>query len=101
MSNTGQFPHNLQFDGQDAPLFPDNLTTGQTATATVNLAPGTYTFFCPVPGHRERGMVGTLTVASAQPARAGGFDPLVLSGLLAVGGLGALGVGLRRRRTAD
>ncbi len=36
--------------------------TGGTSTIHVTLKPGTYTFFCQVPGHRAAGMSGTLTV---------------------------------------
>jgi plastocyanin len=37
------------------------IAKGSTAV-TVNLKPGTYTFFCQVPGHRPAGMFGTITV---------------------------------------
>ncbi|HVC08007.1 MAG TPA: plastocyanin/azurin family copper-binding protein [Solirubrobacterales bacterium] len=39
------------------------VQSGDTFTFTIdNLPPGTYIFYCDVPGHREAGMQGTLTV---------------------------------------
>jgi plastocyanin len=37
------------------------VAQGSTSVAT-DLAPGKYVFYCTVPGHREAGMEGTLTV---------------------------------------
>jgi len=98
LSNEGQFPHNIAIEGRDGSIFAEDLNAGQSASATITLAPGTYTFYCPVPGHRERGMVGTLTVASAQAARAGGLDPVMVPAALAVLGIFLLGSGYLRRR---
>jgi plastocyanin len=38
------------------------FTNGKQSVQLANLAPGKYVFYCTVPGHREAGMQGNLTV---------------------------------------
>ena len=62
MSSTG---HNftIQKGTSGAVVGATPTFSGGSKTLSVNLKPGTYTFFCSVPGHRAGGMVGTLTVS--------------------------------------
>jgi uncharacterized cupredoxin-like copper-binding protein len=64
LKNDGQQPHSLEIEdvnGQDQEIEGD-VSPGQSGTLKVNLPPGKYEFYCPVPGHKELGMEGDITV---------------------------------------
>lgn len=62
-TNPQPVPHDVAIESSGGEVITqtEQLTEGSDS-ATANLKPGTYTFFCTVPGHREAGMEGTLTV---------------------------------------
>jgi plastocyanin len=62
-SNQAQIPHAVTIEGNGIEEKTTETVTGADAPPlTVDLKPGTYTFYCPVDGHRAAGMEGTLTV---------------------------------------
>lgn len=55
--------HDVAIEGSGGETVGKTELIAESATSTtVNLKPGTYTYYCTVPGHREAGMEGTLTV---------------------------------------
>ena len=60
-TNASGVPHAVEIEGKGVESKTKTLTKG-TASLTADLKPGTYEFYCPVPGHRQAGMKGTLTV---------------------------------------
>ena len=54
--------HAIAIEGNGVDSDGPTVAPGGTSTVTVTLKKGTYTFDCPVPGHEQAGMKGTLTV---------------------------------------
>jgi plastocyanin len=54
--------HGVSLEGNGVDKDGPIVAPGKTSTISVDLKKGSYTYYCPVPGHRQAGMVGTLTV---------------------------------------
>ncbi len=66
MWNGGVLEHNFAIEGYNdaAPVALPQTGEHVMWTVPADLAPGTYTFYCTIPGHREAGMVGTITITA-------------------------------------
>ena len=63
VTNNGTAEHGLEVEGQGVEAaLESNLQPGASGTFEVDLQPGSYEFYCPVPGHRENGMRLDVTV---------------------------------------
>jgi plastocyanin len=61
-SNPSALEHDVAIEGDGKEIAGSELIAESQTSVSAELAPGTYTFYCTVPGHREAGMEGTLTV---------------------------------------
>ena len=62
MDNPASIPHAIAIRGNNADASGDTVDKGGTSQVDVDLNAGEYEFYCPVPGHEQGGMKGTLTV---------------------------------------
>jgi len=67
--NDGAAPHNFSIDELGISI---DLAPGSTEKTVINAPPGTYQYYCDVPGHKEAGMVGKLIVTEGATVAPGG-----------------------------
>jgi uncharacterized cupredoxin-like copper-binding protein len=62
LDNPSTVPHAIEVEGQGVEEEGDTVTKGGVSQVTVDLKAGKYEYYCPVDGHKDAGMEGTLTV---------------------------------------
>ncbi len=63
MDNPSSVPHNISIEGRGVDQEGETVGKGGRSIVRAKLRPGEYDFYCSVPGHRQGGMQGTLTVS--------------------------------------
>lgn len=62
-TNSSPVPHDVAIEDEAGETIAETEVLAEgTDSTTAELEPGTYTYYCTVPGHRQAGMEGTLTV---------------------------------------
>src|SRR4051794_13817340 len=61
-TNESSVPHNVTIEKGEKDVGATKVVTSSSASTTVNLKAGKYTYYCSVDGHEQAGMKGTLTV---------------------------------------
>ena len=61
-TNDSSLPHDVKLQGPGVDGEGTDTITGSSTSATLDLQPGEYTFYCSVDGHRAAGMEGKLVV---------------------------------------
>jgi plastocyanin len=62
-TNESPVPHDVKIENEAGEeIGGTEVISEGSDSAEVELEPGTYTYYCSIPGHRQAGMEGTLTV---------------------------------------
>ena len=67
--NRGKAPHALAIEAPGGVVQTDTLEAGASGELEADLEQGSYTWFCPIGDHRQRGMEGKLTVGDAEASQ--------------------------------
>jgi plastocyanin len=62
MRNPAPVSHDISIEGPGINDHGEVVGQGGTSTVSATLKAGSYSFYCSVPGHRQAGMAGTLSV---------------------------------------
>jgi plastocyanin len=62
MDNPSDLPHAVEIEGGGVEVAGKTVGNGGVSKASADLKPGEYEYYCPVDGHKQAGMEGTLTV---------------------------------------
>ena len=62
VANDGKIEHDLVVKGNGVNAKTPTIAPGKSAMLNVDLKPGTYDVYCSIPGHKQAGMEGKLTV---------------------------------------
>ena len=68
VENVGSFGHSLEIEGNGVQAETKVLDAGKSEEIKVDLKPGAYEMYCPVDGHKDKGMKGKVTVAGKNDA---------------------------------
>jgi uncharacterized cupredoxin-like copper-binding protein len=68
--NAGSIQHALEVHGSSGDSRTAAIAPGRMARLTVELQrPGSYVWYCPIDGHRARGMRGTIVIGGGRPGK--------------------------------
>jgi uncharacterized cupredoxin-like copper-binding protein len=69
VKNMGQITHALEIEGNGVETKTMSIAPGEAASITVDLSKnGKYEMYCPIDGHRAKGMEGTIQVGGSTGA---------------------------------